>query len=147
MTIAFADDVLVDKRLGIDVYESLTVPPSQKRHVMVRTDVHEQPAFSADHFAPAAGQGQANAVDFLLWRYADLLETCALFDRRCHADLSSVGTWSDGTPIVKALVSPHPVDSGPAPAILAECDAGFASGLTPAVDLNPRRLRCRASHI
>jgi hypothetical protein len=147
MTVAFEHDALADKRLGIDVFESLTLPATQKRHVMVNTDVHGQPAMLAEHGAPSAGDGQADAVDFLLWRYADLLETCALTRRNCDLDLSTVGTWSDGTPVVQALVSPHPVDSGPMPAILAECDALMAAGGAAPVDLNPRRDRCGPSHL
>ena len=146
MTIAFEHDGFADKRLGIDVFESLVLPPAQKRHVTINTDVHGQPPFIAEHGAPSAGDGQADAVDFLLWRYADLLETCALTRGSCDADLSAVGTWSDGVPIVPALVSPHPVDSGPMPAILAECDAGFAGGAPP-LDLNPRKERCGPSHL
>jgi len=147
MTVALEHDALADKRLGIDVYESLTLPPSQKRHVMINTDVHGQPPMLAEHGAPSAGDGQADAVDFLLWRYSDVLERCALTRRDCDLDLSTVGTWSDGVPVVRAEVSPHPVDSGPMPAILAECDALTASGAAPPLDLNPRRDRCGPAHL
>jgi hypothetical protein len=147
MTVAFEHDALADKRLGIDVYESLTLPPDQKRHVMVKTDVHGQPPMLAEHGAPSAGDGQADAIDFLLWRYADLLERCALTRRDCDLDLSTTGTWSDGVPVVRAEVSVRPVDSGPMPAILAECDALFATGGAPLIDLNPRRARCGPAHL
>jgi hypothetical protein len=147
MTLAFEHDAFADKRLGIDVFESLVLPHTQKRHVTVNSDVHGQPPFIADHGSPSAGDGQADAVDVQVWRYADLLETCALSRRSCDADLSTVGTWSDGVPIVPASVSAHPVDSGPMPAILAECDAGFAGGGAPPLDLNPRKDRCGPSHL
>ena len=55
MTVAFEHDTLADKRLGIDVFESLTLPAAQKRHVMINTDVHGQPPLLAEHGAPSAG--------------------------------------------------------------------------------------------
>jgi hypothetical protein len=48
---------------------------------------------------------------------------------------------------VPAVVSAHPVDSGPMPAILAECDSLFGTGILPAIDLNPRRARCGPAHL
>lgn len=68
-----------------------------------------------------------NAVDFALWRYHDLLQTCALSaGRDGDADYSFVGQWSDGTDIVHAtVVHERPMDVGLYPSILlAECDAG-----------------------
>ena len=147
MTVAFAQDALADKRLGIDVFESLLLPAAQKRHVMINSDLHGYRALVAEHNAPTAAAGQGDAIDFQLWRYADLLETCALTGRSCDADLSTVGTWSDGVPVVPAVVSAHPVDSGPMPAILAECDSLFGTGGLDPIDLNPRRARCGPAHL
>jgi hypothetical protein len=147
LTIAFGDDVSADNRLGIDVFESLTLPPSQKRHVTLQTDRHSEPALVADHATPIAVADGGNALDFALWRYADILERCAISGTRCDADLAEIGRWPDGTPITPPLVSRHPTDSGPAPAQLAECDSGYASGGSPAFDLNPRRSRCGPSRI
>ena len=70
MTIAFADDAIADNRLGIDVFESLALPPAQKRSTSHR-DVRRPPA-------PFAGDGGPDAVDLLLWRSADLLQTLRL---------------------------------------------------------------------
>ncbi len=39
VVIGFDSDQLADLRLGIDVFNSLTIPDSQKQHVTVRTDV------------------------------------------------------------------------------------------------------------
>ena len=147
MTVAFAQDALADKRLGIDVFESLLLPAAQKRHVMINSDLHGYPALVAEHNAPTAAAGQGDAIDFQLWRYADLLETCALTGRSCDADLSTVGTWSDGVPVAPAVVSAHPIDSGPMPAVLAECDSLFGTGVLDPIDLNPRRDRCGPAHL
>jgi acetyl esterase/lipase len=127
MTVSMEDDQLADNRLGIDVYESLTLPFPRKLYVRLATDAHGQPPIVADHTAPAGSSGSAtlDAVDYALWRYADVLESCALFRHGCGPDLPPLGRWSDGTPVVPALVAYHPVDAGPAPALLAECDSAY----------------------
>lgn len=147
MTVAFQHDAFADKRLGIDIFESLLLPPAQKRHVMINSDVHGLPPLVAEHNAPTGSGSQVDGIDYLLWRYADLLEACAVAGRSCTDDLSAAGTWSDGTPVTPALVSAHPIDSGPAPAILAECDALFGTGGLDPIDLNPRRDRCGPTHL
>jgi hypothetical protein len=147
MTVAFQHDAFADKRLGIDIFESLLLPAAQKRHVMINSDAHGFPPLVAEHNAPTGAEGQVDAIDFQLWRYADLLENCALSGRSCNDDLSNAASWSDGWPVVPATVSAHPVDSGPLPAILAECDALFATGGLDPIDLNPRRERCGPSRL
>jgi hypothetical protein len=147
MTVAFQNDAFADKRLGIDIFESLLLPPEQQRHVMINSDIHGLPPLVAEHNAPTGSGSQVDAIDFLLWRYADLLEACALSGRSCNDDLTAAGAWSDGTPVTPAVVSAHPVDSGPAPAILAECDALFGAGGLDPIDLNPRRNRCGPTHL
>jgi hypothetical protein len=147
MTVAFQFDGFADKRLRIDIFESLLLPPQQKRHVMINSDVHGLPPLVAEHNAPTGSGSQVDGIDYLLWRYADLLETCAVSGRSCNDDLTAAGTWSDGTPVTRSVVSAHPIDSGPAPAILAECDALFATGGLDPIDLNPRRDRCGPSHL
>jgi hypothetical protein len=139
LIVAFDRDWFADNRLGIDVFESLVLPDSQKRHITIRSDTHGRPSFKAVHGAPLASAGQADAVDFLLWRYADVLEVCALTGTDCDTDLSAIGNWSDGKAVVRAVLSTHPVDVGPSPAILAECDAWYGK------KLNVRIGRCRSS--
>ena len=144
LTVGFEDDELADNRIGDEVFDALTVPLAQKQHVSVNSDAHGQPAFVADHFAPAGGTGGGiDAVDYLLWRYHDLLETCALSGgRACDVDYSATGTWSDGTPVTRATVTEHPVDVGPYPALLAECDGVYGQ------QLNQDRIhRCGPTHI
>lgn len=152
MTIAFEHDAAADARLGIDVFQSLLLPLAQKRHITVNTDIHGQPPLVADHGAPSGGNGAGvDALDFLVFRYGDVLETCALFRKGCAGDLSTVGVWSDGTPVVPAIVTAQPVDVGPYPAALAECDAVYGgpnvadAGVVGG--LNPRAARCGATHL
>ena len=135
ITVAFQHDGLADARLGIDVYGSLELPESQKRHVTIQSGTHDGSPFLAEHGAPEGVAGHSDAVDVLLWRYADLMELCALRGVGCDADLSSL-TAGDGAETQHAVSSRQPVDVGPYPAVLAECDAGFGP------TLNPRIRRC-----
>ena len=134
MTVAFHDDALADARLGIDVFKSLLLPRSQKRYVMLQTGASSGGPFVAEHGAPEGGNGTGvNAVDALLWRYADLLEMCGLHDVGCDAELTTL-PMPDGTEEEHAVVSEEPVDAGPTPVILAECDAGFGPTLNPRIE-------------
>jgi len=145
LTVGFDDDALADNRIGDEVFGALAVPTSHKRHALIETDPHGQPALLAEHNTPIATAGPPNApdaFDFDLWRDMDLLELCAVKHRACHADYSAMGTWSDGTAIVPALVAQRPVDAGPYPALLAECD-GLYGRL-----LNAQRIhRCGPTHV
>ncbi|MFC8527184.1 alpha/beta hydrolase family protein [Nocardia sp. NPDC057227] len=155
MTIAFDQDNAADARLGIDIFRSLTVPADQKWHITVRADAHGQPALASDHTTPASfGPAGEDTYDFLLYRYADQLEGCAIGRIGCDLDLSTVGDWSDGTPIAPALVGADPVDVGPAPALVADCDGGIAGGPPIATvgeqpllgGINPRWQNCGPTH-
>lgn len=143
MTISMEDDQLADNRLGIDVYESLTLPFPRKLYIRVMSDTHGQPPIVADHTAPAGSDASTlDSVDFAVWRYADVLEHCALVRQGCRPDMPSLGTWSDGVDITPSLVAVHPVDSGPAPAALSECDGTYGP------ILNPDRLPyCGSTHV
>ena len=140
MTVAFQHDALADNRLGNDVFKSLLLPQAQKRHVTVLSGTHDGQPFVAEHGAPEGGNGlSVDGVDELLWRYADLLELCSLYRQGCTADLTILPTASG--PETHAIVSNDPVDVGPYPAVLAECDAGFGP------TLNPRIARCGETRI
>jgi hypothetical protein len=141
MTVAFHDDALADARLGIDIFKSLRLPNSQKRYTMLQSGSSSGGPFLAEHGAPEGGNGiQVDAVDRLLWRYADLLELCSIYGVGCDADLTKL-PLPDGSSETHATVSDDPVDAGPRPAVLAECDAGFGP------TLNPRIQRCGESRL
>jgi hypothetical protein len=140
MTVAFQHDALADNRLGNDVFKSLQLPASQKRHATVLSGTHGAQPFAAEHGAPEGGNGlSVDAVDALLWRYADLLEVCSLFKQNCTADLTTLP--GPNGPEKHAIVSQDPVDVGPYPAVLAECDAAFGP------TLNPRIARCGETRV
>ena len=71
LTVGFEDDALADNRIGDEVFEALTVPAAQKRHAVIDTDPHGQPALVAEHNTPIATAGPTyapDALDFALWR-------------------------------------------------------------------------------
>jgi len=145
LTVGFEDDALADNRIGDEVFEALSVPAAQKHHALINSDPHGQPALVAEHNTPIATAGPSyvpDALDFALWRDLDMLETCSITGRWCDADYSVMGTWSDGTPIVPAIVAQHPVDAGPYPAVLAECDGVYGQMLN-----DERIARCGPTHI
>jgi hypothetical protein len=143
MTVSMEHDQMADNRLGIDVFESLSLPYPQKVYLRINSDLHGQPPIAADHTAPGGNDASTlNVVDFALWRWTDALETCSLSRRSCGVDLSTMGSWSDGTPVTPALLAQHPVDSGPYPAALAECDAGYGPVLN-----DDRIAYCGATHL
>jgi hypothetical protein len=136
MVVAFQHDALADNRPGNDVFRSLLLPPAQKRHATVLTGTHGGQPFAAEHGGPSGGNGAGvDAVDQLVFRYADLLQMCSMFSQGCDADLTTLGTETH------AVVSDDPVDVGPYPAVLAECDAGFGP------TLNPRIARCGPTRV
>jgi hypothetical protein len=126
--VGFGTDQAADLRLGIDVFESLTIPDDRKQHVTVRTDI--RPGFPtptvllADHTTPTEPilGGSGTAMKFYgVFRNLDALEACTLGTGSCSTDLSFMGRWSDGSPVRPAISTDDPVDLGPAPALLAEC--------------------------
>jgi hypothetical protein len=142
LTVGFEHDELADNRIGIEVFHALTVGIAQKRHVMVRTDLHGQPPLVADHFAPSSTGTDADALDFLLWRQIDLLQRCALSGTSCTADLGYGGKWTDGTTVRRPTITTSPRDAGPYPALLAECDGIYGQQLNHA-----RIHRCGPTHL
>jgi dienelactone hydrolase len=131
--IAGDNDGFADARNGIDVFESLTLDGSRKDHITLHSDDHGSPALDASHAIVTDGSSPVDALDFALWRLSDVLQSCSLRARNCDADLASMGTWSDGTPVTPATVTDQPVDTGPVPAVLAECQGPFALLLNPRI--------------
>ena len=118
--VGYEHDPLIDNRIGIELLQSVTVPREQATHVMVRTDRSRSPVLWADHFGPVGltvpWLGQLS-VDHLHrwadWRVADATARCALQGEWCDTDLGDMGTWPDGEPVQRAIVSHDPSDLGP----------------------------------
>lgn len=123
LVIAYETDEFVDNRIGIEIFESLDLPDDHKQHVTLRTDGRFYPPLYAGHMAPNSIPLllPEDSYDFYgLYRNLDVLAACARHGRHCGADLSWMGTWSDGVPVTPASSSDDPVDLNP-PA-LQDCD-------------------------
>jgi hypothetical protein len=122
--IGYDQDDKVDQRIGIDMFHAFDIPYSQKDFIQIQS----QGSYVADHSTPTskASDGPPNYLDFYGdFRNYQALADCARFNTNCSVDLTFMGTWSDGTDAVPAIVSDDPIDMGPEDA-LAECfeDAG-----------------------
>jgi hypothetical protein len=50
-----------------------------------------------------------DAIKFYgIYRVGAILESCALVGKNCDADLSFMGNWSDGTPVLPSIVTDNP---------------------------------------
>ncbi|MDQ3654979.1 MAG: hypothetical protein M3457_07865 [Chloroflexota bacterium] len=107
------DDELVGSADAV-VLARLTgdIPADQQRFVLVRSDAHGQPPLVADHLFPqtAGDGGEEDALDWYgLWRPFDALVNCAESGQECDTALGtsnaalSMGSWSDGTPVVRPV--------------------------------------------
>ena len=66
-----------------------------------------------------AGPLSIDQLDRWAWRVVDATAGCSLSGTWCDEDLGEVGTWPDGDPVRRAVVSRDPVDAGPV--VLQEC--------------------------
>jgi hypothetical protein len=135
----FDDDNFVDARIGIDMFQSLTVPLDHKKHLEVRSETRGSVTLDATHLAPNSLLSPDDAIKFFgIYRGADAFESCSLLHHNCDADLSWMGRWSDGQRVTPAISSDHPVDIGPPATALSflffngECTTPF----------NPRASDC-----
>ncbi len=125
--VGYEDDPLIDNRIAIELLQATEVPAEQKVHVTVRTDHSGPEVLWADHFGPVGFTlpwlGQLS-VDHLHrwadWRVADATGRCALDGAWCDIDLGDMGTWPDGRPVQRAIVSHDPADLGPI--AIVECE-------------------------
>jgi dienelactone hydrolase len=139
---AYDNDTYVDNRIGIDLFNAFTTDAGKKQHVTVRSQTHLGTTLNAQHIAPNSLIAPADAIKYFgLYRIGDALQSCTLTGKNCDADLSVMGTWSDGTAVTQAISTDTPTDSGPVTTSLAifglqgECTA-------PA---NPRAANCGPS--
>lgn len=117
----FDQDDKSDASLGIDLYKSFDLPESQKTHIMVNSD---GPNYIADHGTVKSWAFKTTPSTFLafygVWRNYQAMGDCARFAVNCNADLTYMGTWSDGREAKRASISTDPIDIGP-PALDKDC--------------------------
>jgi hypothetical protein len=128
------DDSFVDNRIGIDYFDSVPLPATQKVHVDLITQTVGNVTLDAQHTMPNSVISPDDAMKYYgMYRNADVLENCSLTNTACNwSQLTFMGTWSDGTPVTPAIVSQNPTDRGPI--AIAECDN---SSNSRAVDCGP----------
>lgn len=117
----------LDNRIGIEVFEALQVPDSQKDHITMLSDG----AIETHHLVPVTWALTTTYAEdhldyFGVYRNWQALSECARTGLNCDVDLSYMGTWSDGHEAPHAIVSDDPVDIGPAG---TECGVPFLPGL------------------
>ena len=131
------DDSFVDNRIGMDYFNSVWLPATQKVHVDLITQTVGSVTLDAQHTMPNSVIAPDDAMKYYgMYRNADVLENCSLTNSWCNwSQMTNMGTWSDGTPVTPAIVSQSPTDRGPTSA--AECNS----------ILNPRAVDCGTSII
>lgn len=112
-----ADDHRALEQLGLHIYDTArSVPPAQKHVLEMQSDTHGNPPLLANHAAPGGTRdgraerralikefehaGVVDALDYALWQHFDALADCAFAQHDCDVvTQTSVGNWSDGTPV------------------------------------------------
>lgn len=106
---AFDRDTLVSRSVGVDLFRRLSIPASQKDHVTVRSSSRGSASLTAQHTSPNSIISPDDAVKFYgIYRVGDILGSCAVLGENCQADMSSMGSWSDGTPVLPSVVTDNP---------------------------------------
>lgn len=126
--VSYQWDYFVDSRIASEIYRSLTLPESQRQHLMLFSDETAYPHFNADHLGPVSvelvkGLGTISSDHFDRWvTYGTLDATagCSLSQKWCDHDFGYTGRRTDGTPVKRAVVRHDQPDVGPA--ALQECE-------------------------
>jgi hypothetical protein len=106
---AYDQDTLVNPAVGADLYRRMSIPASQKDHVTVRSSSRGGATLTAQHTSPNSIISPDDAIKFYgIYRVGDVLQSCALLGDNCDADLGLMGSWSDGTPVLRSVVTDSP---------------------------------------
>ena len=124
----FQEDVFVDARIGNEQYKSLSLPDSQKKHMMIYSDHGGSPSIIADHIGPVSVEivpglstiGTDHLDYWASFRTIDATAGCLLSKVFCDTDLTFTGLWPDGRPVKPAVFSHDQPDVGAI--ALQECD-------------------------
>lgn len=114
LVINFDEDVVVDARIGIELFHALNIPYYQKQHLMIRSEIRGPTVLIAEHLTPTPLLGTLNSLEvYGILRPLDIMSSCARTGMQCEADLGFMGIWSDGVPARRALSTDNPIDLGP----------------------------------
>jgi hypothetical protein len=106
---AYSDDTLVNRSVGVDIFNRITTPASKKQHVTLNTTTYDGATLNAVHTTPNSVIAPEDAMRFYgIYRIADALQGCSQRGVDCATDFSVMGTWSDGTPVLPATSTDTP---------------------------------------
>jgi hypothetical protein len=106
---AYSDDTLVNRRVGVDIFNRITTPLSQKQHVTLNTTTYDGATLTAAHTTPNSAIAPEDAMRFYgIYRIADALQGCSQRGQHCGTDFTVMGNWSDGTPVLPATSTDAP---------------------------------------
>lgn len=123
--VAYDDDDTVDQDAAIDVFKSVTTPASQKTFVHLKSDG----TYKAIHQLPTRNGSSANFLNYYgVFRNYQALGDCARSGTNCAANLTFMGTFSDGRPATPAVVQANPTNTANNPPTVVVCNANSSSG-------------------
>lgn len=106
---AYADDTLVNRAVGVEIFNRISTPLSQKQHVTLRTTSKGLTTLNATHTTPNSVIAPEDGLKFFgIYRIADALQGCSQRSVYCATDFSYMGKWSDGTTVLPAISTDTP---------------------------------------
>lgn len=114
LLVAYDNDVFAQyvDEAGPQIFHRLTIPAGHKRYVVVRSDPRgygdDRPELTTTHFTPSGWPALSHLNFYGTNRNVHAVADAARARRSFDADLSYMGTWSDGTPATPALVTDDP---------------------------------------
>jgi hypothetical protein len=106
---AYSGDTLVNRSVGVDIFNRITTPTSKKQHVTLNSTTYDGATLNATHTTPNSVIAPEDAMRFYgIYRIADALQGCSQRGVDCATDFSVMGNWSDGTPVLPATSTDSP---------------------------------------
>jgi len=106
---AYSDDTLVNRSVGVEIFNRITTPVARKQHVTLNSTTYDGATLTAAHTTPNSVIAPEDAMRFYgIYRIADALQGCSQRGVSCATDFSVMGNWSDGTPVLPATSTDTP---------------------------------------
>lgn len=116
LVVAYEDDVfaqIVDVA-SPQIFHRLDIPAEHKHHVTISSDRRgesddDELSVMTSHFTPAGWPRETHLNHYGSHRLVQAVSEAARAGRVCDVDLSYMGTWSDGRPAARSVVTRSPV--------------------------------------